>query len=295
MRFNFTPRLKVTDINNLAGYLDYSESMRSEYASRQQAELALITDNTSFDSNGFCFVCGRKSVFQTDFLYSDPNHIVAGKPIPNWRERLVCSACKLNNRVRGSIQFLEQKLKAKLTDNIYVTEQLTPLYAHLKNNYPRLQGSEYLGEKIPFGSTDEASGIRNESITKLTFETNTFNYILSFDVFEHVPEYPVALKECFRCLKKGGALLFSVPFNKFSEGNLVRAKVDKYGSIAHILEPEYHGDPTNSAGCLCFYHFGWELLEQLRETGFRQVHAHFFWSEKLGYLGGEQILFSASK
>lgn len=269
--------------------------MRGEYARRQQAEFALITETTSFSSRGYCFVCGKKSTFQTDFLYSDPHHIVDGKPIPNWRERLLCTACKLNNRVRGSIQFLEQKLKARPNDSIYVTEQLTPLYTQLNNNYSRLIGSEYLGEQIPFGVTDETSGVRNESITKLTFETDFFDYILSFDVFEHVPEYSMALAECYRCLKKDGNLLFTVPFNKFSQSNLVRARIDKKGDIEHILEPEYHGDPTNNEGCLCFYHFGWEMLDQLRDIGFKQVQAHFFWSEELGYLGGEQILFSAGK
>ncbi len=105
----------------------------------------------------------------------------------------------------------------------------------------------------------------------------------------------MALAECFRCLKKNGTLLFSVPFNRFSQSNLVRAKIDEHGSVEHILEPEYHGDPTNTEGCLCFYHFGWEILDQLRQVGFTQVRAHFFWSEKLGYLGEEQILFSARK
>src|SRR5690554_1000038 len=114
--------------------------MRSKYAQRQQAELALITDLTSFNSHGYCYVCSRKTNFHTDFLYADPNNIVDNKPIPNWRERVVCKGCHLNNRVRGSIQFLEQKLKAKKSDSIYITEQLTPLYTQLKRKYSDLIG-----------------------------------------------------------------------------------------------------------------------------------------------------------
>ena len=251
--------------------------------------------DTSFVSKGFCFVCGKNTNFHTDFLYSDPNHVVDGHQIPNWRERVLCERCKLNNRIRASIQFLEQRLRAKRSDSIYITEQYTPLYAHLKTKYASLVGSEYLGEKIPFGQIDEASGVRNESISKLTFPSSSFDYILSFDVFEHVPEYSIALEECFRCLNEGGTLLFSVPFITNSEANLVRARVDDQGGIQHIFEPEYHGDPTSADGCLCFYHFGWEMLDQLQDVGFNQVQAHFFWSKKLGYLGGDQILFSASK
>ena len=165
----------------------------------------------------------------------------------------------------------------------------------MENKYSQLHGSEYLGDRVPFGEIDLATGIRSESITKLTFKSDFFDFILSFDVFEHVPEYLSALKECLRCLKQGGTLLFTVPFDKFAENNLVRARIDENGDIEHILEPEYHGDPVNSEGCLCFYYFGWEMLEQMRQIGFTTVQAHLFWSEKLGYLGGEQILFSARK
>jgi hypothetical protein len=38
-----------------------------------------------------------------------------------------------------------------------------------------------------------------------------------------------------------------------------------------LLEPEYHGDPLSSDGILCFYHFGWDLLEEFRRCGFRSV------------------------
>ncbi|MEW6416597.1 MAG: hypothetical protein AB1480_00535 [Nitrospirota bacterium] len=37
--------------------------------------------------------------------------------------------------------------------------------------------------------------------------------------------------------------------------------------IEYLLPPEYHGDPLSSEGCLAFYHFGWEMFSQLKETG----------------------------
>ena len=284
-----------TSIENIAEYINFSESMLGEYKQRRSAEIALLTNDVSLVTEGYCFVCSKKVIFHTDFLYSDPNNFVGNKRIPNWRERVVCSGCKLNNRIRGSIQFLEEKLKARLNDKIYITEQSTPLYSYLQNKYTRLYGSEYLGDKVPLGKIDLTTGIRNESITKLSFKSEFFDFILSFDVFEHIPEYTLAFAECLRCLKQRGTLLFTVPFSKFDKNNLVRAKIDENGEIEHILEPEYHGDPINKEGCLCFYHFGWEMLEQVRQLGFTTVKAHLFWSKKLGYLGDEQILFSAQK
>jgi hypothetical protein len=90
-------------------------------------------------------------------------------------------------------------------------------------------------------------------------------------------------------------LLFTVPFITTKEENVIRAEVGSDGEIVHLLEPEYHGDPVNDEGCLCFYHFGWSLLEEMRKIGFSAVRAHVYWSKDFGYLGGDQLLFTASK
>jgi len=65
--------------------------------------------------------------------------------------------------------------------------------------------------------------------------------------------------------------------------------------VSHVLPPEYHGDPLQSGGCLSFYQFGWELLDELKAMGFKDATALLYWSRELGYLGGEQILFTATK
>jgi hypothetical protein len=63
-----------------------------------------------------------------------------------------------------------------------------------------------------------------------------------------------------------------------------------------LLPPEYHGDPINSAGCLCFYHFGWDILSSLRAAGFGKAEALLYWSSDFGYLGNaDQIIFLARK
>jgi SAM-dependent methyltransferase len=196
--------------------------------------------------------------------------------------------------MRAAIHILEQECVPLQSSRIYITEQTTPLFQALLARYPNLVGSEYLGDPLPFGATD-ARRIRNESITKLTFLNDEFDYILSFDVFEHVPDYAKGFAECFRCLKPGGKLLFTVPFTS-KPNTLIRAKVNSDSTISHLLPPEYHGDPLNSKGCLCFYHFGWDLLDSLRNLGFRDTLALIYWSREFGYLGhGGQIIFEAQK
>ena len=119
-------------------------------------------------------------------------------------------------------------------------------------------------------------------MTRLTFADETFDAILSFDVLEHVPAYDEALRECWRCLKQGGAFLLSVPFVLRSPRNRLRARLLPDGRVEHLLAPEYHGDPINPEGVLCFNDFGWEFLDELRSCGFQDAAGYFFWSRELG-------------
>lgn len=50
---------------------------------------------------------------------------------------------------------------------------------------------------------------------KLKYPDNFFDIVTSFDVFEHIEEDGVAVKEANRVLKKGGYLFFSVPAFQF--------------------------------------------------------------------------------
>ena len=200
----------------------------------------------------------------------------------------------MNNRTRASIQILTQTLAAHRRSHIYIAEQVTPLYGALKKKFKNLIGSEYLGEKVAFGSHDER-GVRNESITKLTFSANTFDYILNFDVLEHVPDVSLALHEIHRVLAKNGTLLLTVPFLPGETKTRVRATTNADGSIAHMLEPQYHGDPIADAGCLCFQDFGWDLLDQMRAIGFTHVEMLLYWSAELGYFGVEQMMIVGKK
>lgn len=308
------PVLQLKTVMSGAEFDEYRHRMNNEYVRREALELALakrgelcfktavqllehprllIKGWTSrFETAGFCYVCGSKSRFLSDFQYGAVEK--DGVKVPNWRERMVCLGCNLNNRMRAAIQLFEQIGVPASDSRIYTTEQITPLYKWLHSQYPLTVGSEYMGESVPWGEAD-SRGVRNESVTRLTFPDNSLDYILSFDVFEHVPEYAKALQECLRCLKPGGMLMFTVPFRLDSRAHLVRARLLENGDVEYLLPAEYHGDPLSSEGCLCFRHFGWALLDELRAIGFVRVAAYLYWSDQLGYLGGEQIAFAGFK
>ena len=55
----------------------------------------------------------------------------------------------------------------------------------------------------------------NADVTNLSFEDSSFDLIISFDVFEHIDNDQKCIDECFRVLRKGGNLVFTVPSCKF--------------------------------------------------------------------------------
>lgn len=286
------PPLSLSPIHSREEYRNHKQTSLSEYRRRDEIENRLAGSINGFFTPGYCFVCNLDVEFYTDFSYSFTDS--EGNQKPNWREHMLCPSCGLNNRMRAAIQIFEQVCQPHADNTIYLTEQITPLFSWFARNYRNVVGSEYLADKIPFGQMDER-GLRNETLTDLTLLDNQVNFILSFDVCEHIPDYKTAFRECLRCLAPGGTLLFTVPFSRDSDKHIVRARMSAAGEIEHILPPEYHGDPLNTSGTLCFYHFGWDLLRELRSMGFESAIAYLYWSHELGYLGHEQIVFLARK
>lgn len=260
-----------------------------ELCRRRQFEQQLEEHLGSLEESvlaGHCWVCSRKQAFLYDRKYSDGVHV-------NWRERLVCPRCGLNNRLRLVAQLIG--CVASKGASIYLTEQVTPLAGYLAHRYRKLARSEYLGDGLAPGIVN-SRGIRHEDVTALSFGDRSFDHILSFDVLEHVPDYRAALAEFGRVLKDDGSLILSAPFGLLLEKNVVRARIAPDGEVEHLLPPEYHGDPVDpQGGILCYYHFGWELLDDLEAAGFREARVDAYWSREYGHIGDEQLVIVAAK
>jgi hypothetical protein len=194
--------------------------------------------------------------------------------------------------MRAVLGFLKKMVRPE--EPIYLTEQTTPLFQATSRLYPAIIGSEFLRDGTPLGQCN-SQGIRHEDVTQLTISSRSINHICSFDVLEHVPDYSRALREFYRCLKPGGTLMMTLPFNLGSSATVARARLLPDGTIDHLLPPQYHGDPLNENGVLCFYDFGWDLLDEMKSEGFSDVFILLYWSCSLGYLGGMQFFISARK
>ena len=278
------------DLRSLDAFQEWAERESASVAFRRSLETQLEVD-LGKDAEGvylgFCSVCGVHRHFIYDRKYSDGQTI-------NWRERLVCRGCGLNNRLRLAWQITETLVDLQ-HDPIYLTEHLTPFAELMRNRAARVVCSEFLGERAKPGSTNR-EGVRHEDLTRLSFRDQSFKAVLSFDVFEHIPDYRTALKEVARVVAPGGLFLMTVPLHLGSGPTIVRAEIDSAGRLHHLLPPEYHGDPVDpDKGILCFYHFGWHVLEEMKSAGFQDAMIRLLWSSDYANVGNEQAVVIGTK
>jgi SAM-dependent methyltransferase len=270
-----------------------ANSFSQKFAERRGRERALA--NSADDPvryHGHCGVCDKDVEFTCDWaiFYTHAD----GSREPVWRERLVCSNCGLNTRLRAALHFMLANADLDRESHVYLSEQTTPFFSTLKRYTSYLVGSEYLRDGTARGAIN-AQGWRHEDITALSFDGEQFDIVGSFEVLEHVPDYKAGLAEMYRVLKPGGHLIATFPFRADLLETLTRARIGKDGEIEHILPPEYHGDPLDDKGVLCFYHFGWDILDTMRSVGFSEAECHYYWSWEEGYLGGALPQFHAVK
>lgn len=247
---------------------------------RMQGEVGLAAGPEGWP--GWCGLCGQAVHFA---LPSAARGAAA-----NLREEMTCPGCRLTARNRAALALLlEGRDQAAL--QVYLTEQASAAYVWLQGLCPGLQGSEFgldARTRPRLQAWYEQLGgkgtLVERDVTRLDFADASLDAIGSFDVLEHVPDYPAALREFARCLRPGGRLVMTIPFAQASLATLVRARLRADGSVEHLMEPEIHGDPV-AGGVLCYYHFGWDLLDATRAAGFRRASWVRTWSPREGLFG----------
>lgn len=108
-------------------------------------------------------------------------------------------------------------------------------------------------------------GIRCENLESLTYADETFDLIITQDVFEHVYHPAKAFKEINRVLKPGGMHIFTVPM---TGGDRTTSRVSFDGdSMFNLLEPIYHDNPIDpDGGALVITDWGNDICEIIEES-----------------------------
>jgi GT2 family glycosyltransferase/2-polyprenyl-3-methyl-5-hydroxy-6-metoxy-1,4-benzoquinol methylase/glycosyltransferase involved in cell wall biosynthesis len=284
--------LPIASVKNRQDFIQLLQSSAIKQIDHIEKQLLKNTNAEAFSADGFCVPCNKKVSFLVD-LQSGGQRAANGWT-PNWRERLECPLCRMNNRQRLVATLVKQALSVKQGQQVYFMEQVTPIFNWASSTFKQHQlvGSEYLGYEYEGGAI--IKGIRHEDVENLSFPEGSLDLIVSNDVFEHVPNPAKAFAECARVLKVGGVMLASIPFHSSNDLSVIRAKIIN-GQLEHILTPTYHGNPVSADGSIVFTDFGWDLLNTMKDAGFSEVDVDVYASPELGHLGGGQLIFRAGK
>lgn len=212
-----------------------------------------------------CSVCGQRAEFVKDDAVAT-------------RDNFRCPKCRSMLRQRDLAQIIVDEFgdgrtfslndlirSGRLDDlSIYEIGFRGPIAERLRKLPKYVQS--YLWSDTPHG--ESKNGIRCEDLRQLTFESDSFDLILSLEVLEHVFDLPKALAEIHRVLKPGGIHVFTVPVRyPLPEQSLARATMRR-GRVVN-LEPERFHTAADGSQVLLVTEFGADLMDMHEEVGLR--------------------------
>jgi SAM-dependent methyltransferase len=137
---------------------------------------------------------------------------------------------------------------------------------YLRRWVPDVYVSEYFEGATP-GVV--VGGVVNQDVQRLTFAEASLDLITSNQVFEHVPDDVQGFRECYRVLKPGGALIFTIPLYDLAATQRL-AHIRDDGTLEHLAVPEYHDSRLGGPGsALCFWrHSFHDIASRVAQAGF---------------------------
>lgn len=204
-----------------------------------------------FEQAGLCPICHR----ETRFIARNPWH----------RDHLRCQHCGSLPRERALISVLEMLFPNWRNLKLHESSPGSPSSMMMARECAGYIATHYYPDIEP-GKLHE--GIRCENLEQQTFPDESFDIVITQDVFEHIFDYRRAFRDVMRTIKPGGAHIFTTPKYKGLAKTEDRA-VLRDGQVVHLTKPEYHGNPIDpQGGALVTVYYGDDLPEIIyRETG----------------------------
>jgi len=222
-----------------------------------------VFKNLKYHRFGKCNVCGNLTIFLCQYgPDAARDYMHCPFCISSSRKRHVASVVlKYSNSARSkSIK----KFAKKTTLDIYNTDKnIWKKYFHNNHHYV----SSIFTEEYPFG-TEIEKNVFCQDLEALTFSNESFDIVITEDVFEHIRNYKKAFNEIYRVLKKGGVHIFTIPFLFYQE-TIVRVDTSTENDV-NILPPEYHIDRIRGK-ILAYRTFGIDLFKILSDIGFSTI------------------------
>lgn len=208
-----------------------------------------------------CYVCGNNDNFHTQngFSLREACCLACGAS----RRTSDLARCIIHEFGEHDCLSLRQYIPSIPELKIYEAQADGALHKVLMD-LPGYVCSEFLVGVAPGALSKD--GVRCENLEALTFPDNSFDLVVTQDVFEHIAEPIVGFREIARVLRPGGKHIFTVPVH---EGRKTVVRVDtQSGKPVFCLPKVYHGDPLRPSGCLVYTDFGDDIPQILGPLGY---------------------------
>ncbi len=203
-----------------------------------RSSLYLLTGKAN---RGYCPVCEQKTLF---IRFS-----------PWLRDFYKCMHCNSIPRHRALVNALTIFFPAWPDAVIHESSPGGTSSDHISRKCKKYSISHFFPDTPP-GSIK--NGVRCENLEAMTFEDARFDLFITQDVFEHVNHPEKAFREIARVLKPGGMHIFTVPLYRDLKTTRPRIEI-RDGTVQHLLEPVYHGNPIDRKGSLVTVDYGLDL------------------------------------
>ncbi len=165
--------------------------------------------------------------------------------LSNWRSvqpHSRCPGCDSRSRHRGLWLLLPDVLRDKPAGPSLIFAPERALMNQLKRlTSEPLVTTDYLRTDVHYPGED---------IQHLSFEDNSFAFLMCNHVLEHIPDDRAALSECARIVMPGGLAIFTIPGDFEKQETWYFDKPDANGHMRH---------------------YGLDIMDKMRQAGFSQI------------------------
>jgi SAM-dependent methyltransferase len=176
-----------------------------------------------------------------------------------------CLGCRANGTNLSLIPLIKKHRNFYPVKEAWEMSTYGATLSFLRKYVDHVYESEYFEGKR---SGEIVNGILNQDVQETSFSDSSLDLITSNQVFEHVPDDIKGFAECFRVLRPGGALLFTVPLYDIPVTEKLAEMRD--GQLAYFTKPEYHDSRTaGPESILTFWHHSVnDIAERVSSVGF---------------------------
>jgi hypothetical protein len=202
-----------------------------------------------FSCRGFCLCCDKKVKFVS---------------YDSWlRDYFYCKKCKSIPRERALILTIEKYFPDWRKLNIHESSPGNRGASLKLKNFCSGYISSQFYAGYPSGTT--INNTRNEDLENQTFEDESFDIVITQDVFEHIYNPEKAFNEIARTLKKGGCHIFTVPLVNKHNPTEIWATKGANNETVFLKNPEYHNNPIDEKGSPVTMHWGYDIVGFIRD------------------------------